>query len=465
MDRCPAVPRRVGRRRTDRAGWAVLAAAALLVGLAAPAWGAAQVPTAHHAASVHATPALLPPAGGRSELTVAAKGATHCELATVPVVRGGSRRVPCDSGAPVSIVLPTNAAPAVARYVVTLTATGVHGTWRATAGIAVEGEDWHTTTTRHATTFYVSSLSCPAVRTCVEVTYDGHAALLDATGAHWADPDDLPLGQTTILLSVSCAPGGSPIFCVALDQEGNYVAFNGSTWTAPVPLYEDDGVTALPFRVDCMSLPAAVGGDQCVMADTTGHVYVATFQATTTVVAADVPLTGPSEVGCATPALCVVVDAAGDAAVLSNGSWSTSPTVLDRSRGVVAVSCAPDHACVAVDSHGNLIDFDLRASTVTGITVHTTLSVMRRALVPSAVSCSMRYCLVTYKDGRYAQEVHGTWHEAASTTLEQGDYAIGVSCTSSATLVWCASSTEGAIAHGSTTITSALTEGPVVVAT
>jgi hypothetical protein len=241
-------------------------------------------------------------------------------------------------------------------------------------------------------------------------------------------------------------------FCVALDDGGNYVVFDGTSWTKPAVVYSTPGLKGRPWRIDCMALPVASGGgNQCVAIDVIGHdhVYTMTFQGTTTTItAAPVPLSGPGRITCATPVLCVAVDAVGRASVLSNGRWS-APQVLDPVGTVLAIACAPDHGCVLTDEHSNVIDFSLRGGKATGIASHSVYSIFHHSSIPRSASCAMDYCLVGLDDGHFLQHVHGAWFTTAfSVSMLPHDRVDGIGCATAATTIWCASTSDGEVTGG-----------------
>ena len=366
-------------------------ATALLVG-SIPAAGTTPAVTGGVSAALHVAPPVFTPRGGVATFQVSTDGATSCALASVPAFPAGSKRVACGRGVSTTIDFPPNAKSTAATYLVTLTAKRGASVATARSAVIVEGSHWQASGAPRAAPFMADSISCANPADCVITSYDGDAAHLTGSGATWTNPDNtLPSAPETGLASVSCVPG-SKDFCVALDYSGNYLVFNGTSWTSPAPLYQSGGVTAKPWRIDCMGLPVASGGgEQCVAIDGTAHdaVYTATFQATTTVTATAVPLSGPGRIACATPVLCVAVDPRGRASVLSNGVWSTTATVLDPLGSILAVSCAPDHGCVATDQHDNVIDFSLRGGTVSGIVSHSVYSALGRNSVPRSASCVM----------------------------------------------------------------------------
>jgi hypothetical protein len=461
-----ARPQHTGARPRRRLTATAASALAAGLALAAPAAAAAQGSAPRVTAALRATlPAFTPP-GGWDTLTVTTTGARSCDLSTLPRFPAGAKVLPCGRQHRIttSIPFPPNAKSVPATYTVTLTAKAGTAVATAHATVIVEGSDWRAVAKLRAAPYAVDSISCSNPNDCVLTSYNGEAAHLTAAGATWTNPDNtLPKAPETGLASVSCVPGED--FCVALDYSGNFLVFNGTTWTAPVPLYQSGGVTAHPWRIDCMALPVASGGgNQCVAVGIC-DVYVATFQSTTTVVATAIPIGGPPRVACATPALCVAVGFNGRAVVLSNGVWSTTPQVLDRAGTVLAVSCAPDHGCVATDQHSNIVDFSLRGGMVTGIVTHSVYSILHHSVIPQAVSCVMSYCLVALDNGGFVQGIRGAWYASTSVKLLPEDTAAGVSCATSATTVWCASTSEGVLVPTKTSqpldhLTS--TEGTVV---
>jgi hypothetical protein len=141
---------------------------------------------------------------------------------------------------------------------------------------------------------------------CVRATFCAAAGvgLSVWNGSSWTKP--AAIDGTALLTGVSCATSAS---CVAIDDEGNAVVLDGTTW-------------APPRRVGGSARPVLTG------------------------------------VSCAAPGRCVVVDASGSVLRDAGGRWS-GPTVIAPHEELRAVSCAAVDACVAVGDAGDA--FVLRA--------------------------------------------------------------------------------------------------------
>ncbi len=71
----------------------------------------------------------------------------------------------------------------------------------------------------------LTSVSCPSASFCVAVDDSGNA--LTFNGSSWSAPTSIDMH---VLYSVSCT---SASFCAAVDLGGNALTFNGSSWSAP----------------------------------------------------------------------------------------------------------------------------------------------------------------------------------------------------------------------------------------
>ncbi len=135
---------------------------------------------------------------------------------------------------------------------------------------------------------------------CVRSTFCAAAGvgLSVWNGSYWTKP--AAIDGTALLTGLSCATATS---CVAIDDEGNAVVLDGTTWAAPQ-------------RVGGSARPVLTG------------------------------------VSCAAPGRCVAVDASGTVLRDAGGKWSR-PTVLAPRQALRAVSCPAVDACVAVGNAGD----------------------------------------------------------------------------------------------------------------
>ena len=154
---------------------------------------------------------------------------------------------------------------------------------------------------------------------------------------HWTPAPADPAGGG--LTSVSCP---STDFCVAVDDVGHALRWNGSGWSAAV-------------RVDRSALTAVSCEDtsSCVAVDARGDAVRwndARWSAPGRAAAAG--LTG---VSCASATVCAAVAGNGDAVLTRDGARRWTPVLADPvGGGLTAVSCFTD-GCVAVDFAGRAL--------------------------------------------------------------------------------------------------------------
>jgi len=335
-------------------------------------------------------------------------------------------------------------------YSATLSATDGTTTVKSSATVVVEGFRWLGVARDHAVPALVTGESCAnpddfpvhssSHPPCVEISRDGVAAYVNRSIAHWSDVDGaIPL------IAASCAPGSND-FCVVLDARGDYLVFNGKTWSTPAPLALSGGV---PLRLDslvCGTLPSSGAfASQCIAADASGHVAEITFGVTNTVVISTTPLRGPTYVACATPELCMAVDRAGVAVLMGpSGSWTKAPVRVDVVPTVSDATCTEDqHTCVVTDANGGVVGFELAGLHPVRIDRHTSLSLVGSRTAAIAAACGMSYCLAVFANGALAQSVRGAWSQVKAMSLHPGDRPIGLASATQASSVWCSVLTHG----------------------
>ena len=172
-------------------------------------------------------------------------------------------------------------------------------------------------------------VSCPTTTFCVAVDNGGRALYYD--GSTWTEPVDIAPGMSG-LTGVSC-PTAS--FCLAVDYFGRVSSFDGSTWVPPVEV--DDGAQAGGFTaVSCSS------AEFC--AAVTSYGYAATFDGTSwnRPVGIDGYDADFPAISCTSPTFCVAVDWQGNALTFDGTGWTAS-TIADS---LADVSCmVPDLLC------------------------------------------------------------------------------------------------------------------------
>ncbi len=156
----------------------------------------------------------------------------------------------------------------------------------------------------------------------------------------WGNPLSI---STSGLTSVSCP---FVAFCMAVDQGGNVLSYNGTSWSSPTLI---DPVSVLssvscPFVAFCMAVDQ--GGNALS--------YNGTFWSSPTFIDSFPVL---SSVSCPSPAFCMAVDANGNALSYNGGVWS-APTSIDPGRSLSSISCPSAAFCMAVDTSGNALSYN-----------------------------------------------------------------------------------------------------------
>ncbi len=187
----------------------------------------------------------------------------------------------------------------------------------------------------------LASISCPTATHCLAVDEIGN--VMSWNGTAWSAPQAVdPSGGG--LTSVSCP---SPYFCAAVDENSNAVTFDGSTWSQPSAIGSPGTANGGLMFVSCSSASFC-------MAANIGD-YVSTWNGSAWSQASGIdPGGGPlTSVSCTSRTFCMVVDGFGNALVWNGSAWST-PAALDTGGSpLTSVSCTSGTFCIAVDGHGD----------------------------------------------------------------------------------------------------------------
>ncbi len=205
-------------------------------------------------------------------------------------------------------------------------------------------------------------VSCASTSSCLVVggnpSYPGaRGAVVNESsywnGTSWSAAQRFGVNATSVT-SVSCAPATSAAkvakpsaWCVAVDDAGDAMVFNGLRWTAPVPAdrYGNLGSVSCPRRGACMAV------------DYTGRALAYDGQHWLTPVAIDLGGNVRS-VSCPATTFCMAVGSDGRAVSYDGTSWS-APRLIDRDGGgLFAVSCPSTRFCVAVDFLARVLTWD-----------------------------------------------------------------------------------------------------------
>jgi RHS repeat-associated protein len=178
------------------------------------------------------------------------------------------------------------------------------------------------------------SVSCASSSFCAAVDDDGNA--LTYNGSSWSEPD--PIDGTVALDAVSCP---TSTYCMAIDVDGSYLTYDGRSWANPVGFDVGDE----PTSVSCIS------SSWCMAVDDDGIAWTWNGARWTQ---DNLELgTAFYGVSCTSSSFCVAVDDSGNALTDTSGTWTTKS--IDGSYALFAVSCASSIFCVAVDSDGNAL--------------------------------------------------------------------------------------------------------------
>jgi hypothetical protein len=286
----------------------------------------------------------------------------------------------------------------------------------------------------------LTSVSCPSTGFCIAVDNSGNA--LTYTGGKWGTPASI--GGTAHLLSVSCA---TETLCIASAEGQGTLVDSGGTWTLGTTIEgptscvaastfctvtERDGYTS-SYAGGTWTTPEDFGGEfgnvsctpssYCLATDETGHALVYSGGGWT----ARTPVFdggyGPRPVACVSASLCVAAN--GEHLVQFNGSkWTTVAGTTDPSK-LVSISCASEALCVAGDTAGNyLVDHD-------GVWSSTPASSGDGGHPLEAISCSTdTFCMAVNEPGETLTYNGSGWsaREATHVGLLLGNGQNQLSC-------------------------------------
>jgi hypothetical protein len=191
------------------------------------------------------------------------------------------------------------------------------------------------------------------------------------------------------LNAVSCVTINSAPLCFAVDNHGNVVSYNGTSWSS---LDDIDGKTALK-AVSCVT-PDGVT-PYCTVSDNAGNVFTYSGTSWSAAITIDSPFDLTS-VSCSSSTVCVANDTAGDVFITSNdwasftnkkvintmgqmscfdtmtcqvlnqsqrvywttNQWGTHSTKSVSNHPLEAISCWGATNCSAVDSGGEAVTTD-----------------------------------------------------------------------------------------------------------
>ncbi|HEY8081837.1 MAG TPA: hypothetical protein VIE15_07070 [Acidimicrobiales bacterium] len=358
---------RVQSIRPSRRRRALLApgAAALVVGLVlAPAVAASAVDTPPAITSVVVSPALLGPSGGTVTLTAVVTNTAGgtCSVIIKPPPHSPPAAVAC-SGARVKVKFfwdrDSNAKASPSTDTVTFTAKGHYsdGTSRSTTAtrkVVVEAYQWVQKSSMVTLPMAPTALSCATTTRCVAVGTHSGAVLLTSGKPTSIAPKD----GTHTLTSVSCV-AGPPVQCVAVDDAGHYLFWNGTSWSLPATVAAG-GSTPGP-HLTSVSCATAASVTWCqAVGDGGGAVGLEVAKGKVTVHGEHLTVgSATPRVSCVAPTDCVAVDAGGHGLGF-NGETAGSAVSFSlfadggtKEGGVTALSCATKVSCFVGSTSGS----------------------------------------------------------------------------------------------------------------
>ncbi len=166
----------------------------------------------------------------------------------------------------------------------------------------------------------------------------------------WSAPERIDLTQG-LLANVSCV---SASFCMAIDQNGNYLTYNGATWSGPTPIFRHvTGQGEFGCNGSCLDALDCPTTSFCLAGVDVGRDDYLAYQngiwsGIKTIPVARHPFAGSIQsISCSNASYCVFTDGDGNIYALDNGSWSRGP-VLSPSGGNYPVSCTAAKFCAVV---------------------------------------------------------------------------------------------------------------------
>ena len=199
-----------------------------------------------------------------------------------------------------------------------------------------DGAGWHRT--GHTITGVVS-LTCTAASACTALTE--HGAGYTLSGGSWSTGPGLPV--SVLVEAAACAPDHTCLATVD-DSARSVYRFTGTRWRHTAPLGLDEQALTCATETFCVVMTPAGGAS----------VFDGTSWSAPVPVVPDSPL-GPV-LSCASASSCVVVGHDGTA-VAFDGTATGQTWPADPLRGrLVQVSCPTSTWCMAIDAYGNWIE-------------------------------------------------------------------------------------------------------------
>jgi hypothetical protein len=232
-----------------------------------------------------------------------------------------------------------------------------------------------------------------------------------AVGLTWSPPeivDRATAGQGTPA-AVSCV---NATFCMAVDDGGNAIVFNGRAWSHAVSI--DRGQQFDGISCASSSFCAAVDSDgNAVLYDNGKWGRPADIDNGTQL----------NSVSCRARTFCIAVDTQGGALTYNGARWK-GPVTIDAGGNLASVSCAAPTSCAAVNLNDDQISV-YAASTVVYRDGKWDHNVMRSFGNGQSVSCATPSMCVVIDNGGDAAIYNGsTW--SGGKVIDNGDMGSGI---------------------------------------
>ncbi len=193
-------------------------------------------------------------------------------------------------------------------------------------------------------------IACPSIYQCTAVDQDRHEITFDPGKSGAAHRVSLGTKLGTGTTGLACATVSS---CVVADAAGEVVGFNPRNpgRPRPVQLLNDSAVGVVcPSASECVI--ASSGGERVTFSLSPTSARLTPKRGA--ISAARVDTAQPTALACPDSTYCVLVDSIGRAVEFDpGGSGATTSTVIAAGESMSGVACATPALCVAVDTAGD----------------------------------------------------------------------------------------------------------------
>jgi Bacterial Ig-like domain (group 3) len=292
------------------------------------------------------------------------------------------------------------------------------------------------------------AVSCPTASFCMAIDDGGNAITWDGTS--WSAPMTVS-GIDGILTTVSCS---SASFCMAADLSGEILTWDGTSWSAPAPMDPDNfedgaGLLSCVSASFCFATGDGYvykwsGGSWSAWNGTSWSTWTGSeWSASPVIIDSDFFWS----LSCPTVSFCAAVDTSGNAYTWNGTSWSAPSSLNDQEDGLLSVSCASASFCMAVGDPGNAYTWNGTSWSAAGT------NPFDAGGDPNSVSCpSASFCAAVDGAGRALTWDGTSW--SAPTLIDQHYVLVSVSCASASS---CAAVDQGGNAFTATATLAAPT--------